>query len=399
MALGEYLTEILSASYTDGVFESLQSKAMTIAFGVATFAFGVSVAFNYAKKQVSLFSANKVEEIQVLDYELMVRSIVIVLMIGIYPSISSFLASSVNSINSASTPDYIQQEEFNANIMKIYSNASSSSKKTMLEFAKKHKGESASDLQKLYPGMKDDYAEKMASAINSADVSEYIADEDKWWSDYIIDAINYMSHPSIWLTDFFRSLSTLFVSIIRIVATFVSVYGFKFLLAIGPLAMAFSLFPVFKNQMSTWISSTINIGLLMTTINFLDHLFYEVSNKIDLEYYDNYKYINAQATYDLNQIMGNSGYSINMMISIISINVSFISLYLVSFWLTSKFVGTGDGGKIMGKAAMITAAAAMAVYETGKSGVSAVSGGGGSKSSGGSSSGGSKIDGSSLRDD
>ena len=344
MSLNTTLQEILNSDTVDDVFKSLQTITVGIGGAIAIFAFGVNVAWNFGKKQISMLDATKVEEIKVIDFDQMVRAIVIFIVIGMFGNVSSFLSSSVDSINSMSTPKMSQQQEMVDNIMESYNawDELSQAKARTIVKAYAENPERFKEQAK-----KRGYSEETIGAVetiaNSNEGIEAVAEDGRGWMEAISASYEYMSHPSFWILDLLNALSEIILGVLRVVLTFVSTYTFKFLLCIGPLAFAFSLFSVFKNQINTWISSTLNMGLVITTLNFLDHLVYQLTARINNSYWQD----------------GATERDWNDTLAIVALNFVIIGLYLSAFWLTSKFVGTGDGGKVMANTGMAIGGAIM----------------------------------------
>lgn len=117
--------------------------------------------------------------------------------------------------------------------------------------------------------------------------------------------------------------------------------GLKILLVLGPLAFAFSILPVFKNQVSVWASATLNFAFASMTM--------DIIHALDVQY------LFSLSTFPLD--FENS----------IAYNFSKVVLYAMPFWFTAKYVGKGEGGAFVGKM-MGMATAALAMVMTGGAG-------------------------------
>lgn len=117
--------------------------------------------------------------------------------------------------------------------------------------------------------------------------------------------------------------------------------GLKILLVLGPLAFAFSILPVFKNQVSVWASATLNFAFASMTM--------DIIHALDVQY------LFSLSIFPLD--FENS----------IAYNFSKVVLYAMPFWFTAKYVGKGEGGAFVGKM-MGMATAALAMVMTGGAG-------------------------------
>lgn len=139
---------------------------------------------------------------------------------------------------------------------------------------------------------------------------------------------------------------------------------FMLLKVIGPLAIAFSILPIFKDKYAEWLGTWLNSGFVLITFNIIDHFVIAMYNIV----------------YGLAIKTGPGSMGIAFAIICIS-----PILYLSVFWLTSKYVGSKDGGMIAGKT-ISTAITATAMTLNASA---MMAGGGGMGSMGGGSAGGS----------
>lgn len=126
--------------------------------------------------------------------------------------------------------------------------------------------------------------------------------------------------------------------IIENIALGIASLGLKILLVLGPLAFAFSILPVFKNQINVWASATLNFAFASITM--------EIIHALDVQY------LFSSSTFPLD--FENSA----------AYNLSKIIIYTMPFWFTSKYVGKGEGGAFVGKM-MGMATTALAMVMTG----------------------------------
>lgn len=151
--------------------------------------------------------------------------------------------------------------------------------------------------------------------------------------------------------------SLLGMYIIRFVMQlFVGVF-IKFLIVASPLAMAFSLIPSFKDQMTRLLAVFTNACFVGVTINLLDQLFFDS--------------LISSAVNTLDD--SGSGVLFNKVL-FTSLCFAIMILYLLSIWLTSKYVGIPGAAAVVGMAVtaatVATTAALKAVSLVGSGGAS-----------------------------
>lgn len=152
-----------------------------------------------------------------------------------------------------------------------------------------------------------------------------------------------------------KALATLLSQLAKAVVTALSTGLAKVLFVIGPLAFAFSIIPAFRKQVEIWAGTFLTVLFVFTTLNVMDHL-----------QFASWKFLFGSETIrDANIIM--YGHS-----STIAFDITVFIMYTMSFWLTGKYVGKGDAGRVMSKVVGLGALAAAAAM-TG--GVSAAAGG------------------------
>ena len=152
-------------------------------------------------------------------------------------------------------------------------------------------------------------------------------------------------------------ITAVLTSIIRIIMEVITVAIIKIMYVVGPLAIVFSLVPLWKDKLGTWFSTLINMCFVLTTMSILDQLILGSA-------WDTVK------TGGL--IMTGTGLTEQSIIGQLGGNVAYIVCYLLVFWLTSKYIGSDDAGKVIGTSLQTALVAA------GASKLFSGSGGGGS---------------------
>lgn len=126
---------------------------------------------------------------------------------------------------------------------------------------------------------------------------------------------------------------------------------FNALFLVGPFAIAFSILPFFRSQFESWFSTFCTAGLSVATMHIIDHVFT----------YSQAALLQARSMGGVKSYAMDGG---NLNVSeTVAFSMAWGILYLLSPWLTSKWCGSGDAGKMLGTAAeagakMLGAAAA-----------------------------------------
>ena len=134
----------------------------------------------------------------------------------------------------------------------------------------------------------------------------------------------FLSSPMDVVTSILAGLASTIVVVVEYVIRMVAITLGKVLYAIGPLAVAFSIFPAFSDRFSFWFGSFINVLFVGTTCNVLNYIVYG-------------SFWNSLA----------GGTSLNDPIAQLTFYLSIIVCYAFAFWLTSKFVGSNESGKVI----------------------------------------------------
>lgn len=137
-------------------------------------------------------------------------------------------------------------------------------------------------------------------------------------------------------------ISIIFMYIIKFVILLFSGVFIQYCILISPLAMAFSILPIFKDQVTKLLQVFFNACFVGLTLNILDHLLFE---SLFLKIISS---LNDPAADIFNYMM------------IASTCFTCCLFYLLAFWLTSKYVGNPGAAFIMSTALTATTMAVMA---------------------------------------
>lgn len=118
----------------------------------------------------------------------------------------------------------------------------------------------------------------------------------------------------------------------------------KILVILGPFAFAFSMLPVFKNQLSTWFGTLCSVCMVFTVINILNRIMIQSFTSI----FDSSTFNMADEA--------------TKQIQYLAMDISILGAYCSCFWLAGKIVGHADAGKIISKAVSLVSTAAMLAF-------------------------------------
>lgn len=326
---------LFKATIIDDGINKVISAVTVVATILAGIFYFLNLGYNYAVTTLKSIKDKNVEFF--VDYEEIARTVVIVGCILIYPAIANTVDTGMDFFNKFTNASSRQMKEYEkmvsyANNEVIKQNAQE--KQDSLILVKACSDQSLPQEQRNYAcsqlvKLKNERANSK-SAVQPQDQEE----KSIWQS------IKYYANPYNWLKMSFAFITGLLTSIIRIIISCITINVLKVLFCVGPLAFAFSILPPFKNQITIWFSTVLNTGFVFTTMNILDAIFYQTI------FFSDNVIKNSQG---VDGIINSN--------AVLGMNVTFIVLYLMSFWLTSKFVGTGDAGRVLGKAAGLATAA------------------------------------------
>jgi hypothetical protein len=133
--------------------------------------------------------------------------------------------------------------------------------------------------------------------------------------------------------------TTMLLTIVRLLIGAVMVNFVKVLYVFGPLAFVVSLIPAFKDQFVVWMGTYINCVCSFVTMSVLDRLiFSQFMTKVEN--------------------LATGATEAGDFLPHVAANLSYIIIYLCIFFLTSKWIGSGDSSKVLGTAVQAVTAAA-----------------------------------------
>lgn len=317
-------------SISDELTLSLSAKFATIAMGVATICFVINLSYNYFKHGAESFLDSDGSS-RFPDYMEIARCMVIMFCLTLYVPITKVIVGSFEVINEATELSTTATNEL-SDLSSRYMGREAETQETIDKHALKA---GASDESKG-----EAYAHVYHTDTENVDESKPSVETDKgsWLG---------MLNPVHWVAMIIHALASLILGIIELLILGANVIIVKVLVILGSFAFAFSILPPFRKQLEVWFGTLCSVCFSFVVINVLNH--------IVLHIFRNFASPGS---------LVESAHSTSLTLCI---DITLIGAYCSVYWLSSKIVGHGDAGKIIGKtAAVITSAAMIAV--TGGSG-------------------------------
>ncbi len=329
-AVDKIVQYLVKVKTIDAAVESIMGKTVMVALILLCIFFFINLAYNYISSSIKVLGDRSSDKF--FDLDELVRVIVLAACIVLYIPLAKATTELTDFINSLTAPGTKQSE-----LMEKYSkNYLSSGAVFSVDVTEKALMDVISDKNaddKLKAYAKAELSKKQSERNRSTYELEQGKDiskqEEGGWS------WNYLN-PKYWGAMLMNSFALFLVSIIRIIISAVTVNIIKIMYCVGPLAIAFSVLPVFKDNIKIWFGTLLNASFVFTTMNILDSIIYASMS---------FLWKDASSFNEM------SSYGIQIY------NITIVILYTMSFWLTSKYVGKGDAGRVLTKGVMIAAAA------------------------------------------
>jgi len=316
---------LMQLNVMDGLTSSLIDKVAAVAAGIASICFVCSLAHNYFKSSFKALFTQDTSEFP--NYMEIGRGVVMIVCIASYPAIAQVLGTSIEFFNSKTTSSLAITETANKAKSEI-----TKSRSFTWEDTKNEAINAASNSTPTTQTEKDqkEYAQhvlnKNEDAPSDQDVSSSGIKSSLLDIGAAIDSLPDM---------IINAMAHIVVGLIHILVAAFAVIMFKMLLIIGPLAFAFSILPCFEKQLSHWFGTLLNVGFVFTTLNIMEHITCSI-----------YTYIGGTSN-----TPGKAG-------DVLILDLVVIFSTCSCFWLTSKFVGKGDSGRVLSKIVQTAATAA-----------------------------------------
>jgi hypothetical protein len=345
-AQGNTVDFFFKSDYLDSVVASVTFKVCCVALTLSVIFFLAVAAWNIAVSSVKRINDGHAERF--FDKQEMIRSIFLMICIVIYmpvtwsvlgvcelvcgtivPSeeIASFNEQMMIQFDEALDADQTVPEEVK-NLLALYDAPQTSGQER----------EAARELLKSEFGID-------ATAAPEERINQYRPHTPNGMLK-VLYAIMNLLNPATWTRVVVSALVSLLLLLIRMVINFFAVNLIKVLVCLGPMAFAFSIIPAFRDKITDWFSTLLNAAFVFFTLNVLEAIVYGMMwNFSDL----------TQNPFELYQNSQN----------VMAMEITIIILYLMAFWLTSKYVGKSDAGRVITKAVTLATMATMAVLSGG----------------------------------
>lgn len=319
--LNERIGGLTGVEITDELTMNVISKVCVIAAIIASICLVCSLAWNYLQTAFKRISKNE-DETKFAGYSEIARGFLNIICISIYPVIAIALTGTIELFNQMSSPR-------NENNYKLTELAQQYIDKINLSY-EEMEIEALKETAAGEIGDKDDQSAAKLQLQNNpgeADRETASLEDTNGKSESTLSKIANILNPVNFVSLAIQALFTLFFSLIRSIITIIAGIMFKFFIIIGPLAFAFSILPVFQKQLSIWFGTLLNTGFTFMTLNILDMLTLGMFDFI---------------------MGGDHGSTINPGY-VIAFDAVLLVVYASAFWLTSKFIGKGDAGRVLSK--------------------------------------------------
>lgn len=129
---------------------------------------------------------------------------------------------------------------------------------------------------------------------------------------------------------FMATTAPIIAMILAVISTVIKLFAIvlsKVFFVLGPLAIAFSMLPVFKDKLANWFGVYLNCLFVPLTLNVLDYIYY--SNIAEA----------FKGTEMINPVVHTC------------FNIVMIVCYCLTFWITSFYAGSSSAGTVLSQAA------------------------------------------------
>jgi hypothetical protein len=339
----------------NSVVEETTAKAVLLALSLGAGFYFISLAWNYANNAIIKLDRSQ-EQMRVFSVGELMRVIVILLLIAAYTPVMNNIMGAVNIINRQTAPTKEQNSELEQNAQKFYEATHKSEAKQQYDRVVRLLDEHRDDLSDKDVEWLENKRQMLAKKL-AAEGYTNINENDTGWRATLSKVANYMAKPQALATQGINAVISMIARQIKAIISILALIATRILIIIGPLALAFSIIPAFKEKMDQWFQTLLTLAFVFTTFNFLDHLMFDFMDR-------------------LGHVAGNSmmDYQVGMVF-----NVCMIIAYFMSFWFTSKWVGSAQAGRFVSKAVMFGTAAMGAAVSAGMGAVGGKMGAGAQK--------------------
>ncbi len=335
----DVLEFVFSNSIIDASVNKMVGVVVMVSLALATILYLLTLAQNYIKSSIG--SLKDQSSSSFVDYEDLARTLVILGAIVLYMPLINATTETIEFLNKFTAPG---KEEYQ--VMEIYAENYTAGKGTYAHEMSEEviratlDGLDANSQEdaalKMY--LEDRLAQMNTNEDGSTENPTEAGAEDSGMGilkvlTRISDIIN---NPGQIIDLVIYAAAYSILKLLKLIIYSIATNVLKVLIVIGPLAFAFSILPAFKNQLSIWAGTYLNVAFVFTTLNIIDALLITSMKMFASE----------------GPTQADVGGSTTLMFALTQ-----IILYLSAFWLTSKFIGKADGGMALTKIVAMAAAA------------------------------------------
>jgi hypothetical protein len=326
----------------DNAMKSTLNKVVALSTMIGITLYFIGLGYNYAKSVMDKMQGG--EETGFIDIKELIRTLVLLGCILVYPILADGLVATMNLFRYMSSPagnqyaaftevgrKYAQYSEgFNADLNEL-----------MIDDVLQNPGDYDTTTVTFARMEKSRF--EQARAEGDPDFDNIEGRQNRGFLKWLV-YLNPNAWPSLAIKSIIGFLSSAIKYIVGIIAT----YMLKIFIVLGPLALAFSILPMFKGKLEEWFGTVLTLGFVFVTYNILDMIFYAHMSGI----------VNDPAI-----IAGGTAHN-NPTVTF-AFDLAYLIAYIMVFWITSKYVGKGDAGRFMTKAVGLATIGAMLLMSGG----------------------------------
>jgi hypothetical protein len=314
LIFGNIVEGLLSKDIFTGIVNEMVLKTSAVASAVIVLSWAINFGYNY-------FSNSIKDQAKKIDFPNLVGSLLVVGVFWVYIPVVGGIIQFVFLFNDAVK---LNDAEWDKMVKNVYNNTDPSLKFT-----------DPTNDKYVYDGKEIDYDTyiKLPLEEKLKYVRRDVMSGSEEFSMWTMDPMKFISSGLAFIT-------ATITSMIRVIIQAIVMGLIKILYVVGPLAIVFSLVPIWKDKLGTWFSTMINMCFVLTTMSILDQLI--LGSAWDTSALPTKMNVSVNYSETQQSLIGQMGN-----------NIAYIVNYLLVFWLTSKYIGSDDAGRALGTAAQV----------------------------------------------
>lgn len=347
------LKTLFTDSVTNGTVNQMTGICVMLGLAIATILYFINLGQNYLKSSIGAIKEQSSNSY--VDYGELARTLVIIAIIVLYLPLINVTTSTIDYLNRFTA---VGEKEYA--IMEKFAETYTQDRKVFQyeitnEVLQQTIDSQDPNINSATKQIAQEELNKRPDNDKTTESNENKEEGDSGIISLLKKMFNFLTNLDKLIGGIFYALGMVILVPLKLIIVSITLVIWRVMIIVGPLALAFSVLPAFKTTINTWAATYLNVGFVFTTLNIIDAL---MIKSIQLSFSNLTEYDGGGASYH---------------IAIVS-TFTYIILYLSSFWLTSKYVGKGDGGLPITKLVGIAAAAA-AVAITGGAAAAGMAGG------------------------